>query len=179
LFDRPLGNFQLAFTSHVQLRPHDELSGARLLEQISGYHVIVPPAGFVLTSGATWSITVHGLNYAPRHYSAGLRSAYSILADGSTIPVEVVPTPRKHEAGMPRLEAISCSRLPLGALPVSVLPFPQKIDVTGQRDTVGALYCVEATCEAQAAFDAAAALARRLFPSGPQLFGETGEIPCF
>src|SRR5262245_21703185 len=178
LSDRSLGNFQLAFTSHVQLRPHDELSGARLLEQISGYHVIVPPAGFVLTPSATWSITVHGLNYAPQHYSAGVRSAYIILADGATIPVGAVPTTRKHESGMPRLEATSSSRLPQGAVPVSILPFPQKIDIAGQRDTIGALYSAEATCEAQAAFDAAAALARRLFPSGPQLFGKTGEIAC-
>jgi hexosaminidase len=178
LSDRPLENFQLAFTSHVQLRSHDELSGARLLEQISGYHVIAPPAGFVLTSGATWSITVHGLNYAPRHYSAGLRSAYIILADGATISVEAIPTTRKRESGMPRLEATSSSRLPQGALPVSIFPYPQKIDIAGQRDTVGALYSVEATGEAQAAFGAAAALARRLFPSGPQLFGQAGKIAC-
>ena len=46
--DRPLENFRLAFTSHIQLRSQDELSGARLLEQISGYHVIAPPADFVL-----------------------------------------------------------------------------------------------------------------------------------
>ena len=42
LSDRTLGNFRLAFTSHVQLQPHDELAGASLLEQLSGYHVIAP-----------------------------------------------------------------------------------------------------------------------------------------
>jgi N-acetyl-beta-hexosaminidase len=86
--DRPLEIFRLAFTSHIQLRSQDELSGARLLEQISGYHVIAPLADFVLTSGATWLNTARGLNYTPRHYSAGLRSAYLILADREIIPVE-------------------------------------------------------------------------------------------
>ena len=178
LSDQPLENFRLAFTSHVQFRPHHELLGARLLEQMSGYHVIVPLAGFVLKSGATWSITVHSLNYAPQHYSAGLRSAYIILADGTIIPVEAGPTTRKHESGLPRLEATSFSKLPRGALPVSILPFPQRIDIAGQRDTIGALYLAEATREAQAAFNAAAALARRLYPSGPELFGEAGVIAC-
>src|SRR5262249_22500256 len=131
--DRPLENFRLAFTSHIQLRSQDELSGARLLEQISGYHVIPPPADFVLTSGATWLITARGLNYTPRHYSAGLRSAYLILADREIMPVEAVPTTRKHESGMPRLEATSSARLPRGAPPVSILPFPQRIDVAGHR----------------------------------------------
>ena len=176
--DRPLENFRLAFTSHIQLRSQDELSGARLLEQISGYHVIAPPADFVLTSGATWLITARGLNYTPRHYSAGLRSAYLILADREIMPVEAVPTTRKHESGMPRLEATSSARLPRGALPVSILRFPQRIDVAGHRDTTGALYLVEATHEAQAAFHAAAALAKRLFLSDPELFGDAGIIAC-
>src|SRR5262249_51554154 len=179
LSDRPLGNFRLAFTSHVQLWPHDGLSGASLLEQISGYHVVAPPAGFVLTPGAAWSITAQRLNHAPQHYSAGLRSAYLILAGGETIPVEAMPTTRNRESGMPCLEVPSSSRLPQGALPVSVLPFPRSIDIAGRRDTTGALYLTEATREARLAFDAAAALAKRLFPSSSQLFGgDAGGIAC-
>jgi hexosaminidase len=140
--------------------------------------VIAPPAGFVLTPGATWSITVRGLNYAPRHHSAGLRSAYLILAHGAIIAVEALPTTRRRESGMPRLEASSSSTLPRGALPVAILPFPQMINIAGRRDTTGALHLAEATREAQLAFDAAAALAKRLFPSGPRLFGDAGEIAC-
>jgi hexosaminidase len=178
LSDRPLGNFRLAFTSHVHLQPHDGLAGASLLEQISGYHVIAPPAGFVLKPGAAWSITADRLNYAPRHYGAGLRSAYLILADGAILPVEAMPTTRKGNSGMPRLEAPSSSRLPRGALPVAVTPFPRRIDIAGRRDASGALYLVEATREARLAFDAAAALAKRILPAGPGLFGDAGGIAC-
>jgi hexosaminidase len=178
LSDRPLANFRLAFTSHVQLRPDDGLSGASLLEQTSGYHVIAPPAGFMLAPGGAWSISAHRLRYALRHYSAGLRSAYLILADGAIIRIEAMPTTRKSETGMPRLEAPSSSRLPQGAFPVSVLPFPLRIDIEGRRDPTGALYLAEATGEARSAFASAAALAKRLFPSGQQLFGGAGGIAC-
>jgi hexosaminidase len=70
LSDRPLGNFRLAFTSRVQIQPRDGLVGASLLEQLSGYHVIAPPAGFVLKPGAAWSITADRLNDPLRHYGA-------------------------------------------------------------------------------------------------------------
>ena len=176
LSDRPLANFRLAFTSHVRLH-HDGLSGARLLEQISGYHVIAPPAGFVLSPGAAWSVTAHRLNYAPRHYGAGVRSAY-LLADGAIIPVDAMPTSRGRETGLPRLEALPSPKLPRGALPVSVLPFPRRIDIRGRRETSGALYLAEATGEARSAFASAAALAKRLFPPGPPLFGDADGIAC-
>jgi hexosaminidase len=178
LSDRPLENFRLAFTSHVQLRPDDGLTGARLLEQISGHHVIAPPAGFVLKPGAAWSFTADRLNHAPRHYSAGLGSAYLILADGAILPVAAMPTTRNRDSGMPHLEAPSSSRLPQGALPIAVIPFPRRIDIAGRRDASGTLYLAEATGEARLAFDAAAALAKRLFPSGPGLFGNAGGIAC-
>jgi hexosaminidase len=178
LSDRPLGNFRLAFTSHVRLQPHYGLAGASLLEQLSGYHVIAPPPGFVLKSGAAWSITADRLNDPLRHYAAGVRSAYLTLADGAILPVEAMPTTRKRDSGMPRLEAPSSPRLPRGALPVAVIPFPRRIEITGRRDTSGALYLVEANRDARLAFDAAAALAKRIFPSGPGLFGDTGAIAC-
>jgi hexosaminidase len=177
LCDRPLRDFRLAFTSHVHLRPNG-LAGADLLERISGYHVLAPPAGFVLTPGSAWSISVRSLNYAPRHYSAGLRSACLILTDGTIVPVAAMPTTCMGDIGIPRLAAPTRRRLPRTASPLSVVPFPRRVDVAGRRDTNGALYLAEATRDARLAFDATAALATRLFPSAPALFGDTGGIAC-
>ena len=178
LSGRPLENFRLAFTSHCRLEPGRQLEGAALIEQTYGYHVLAPPVGFVLTHPGTWSITADRLNYAPRHYTEALKSAYLVLEDGGIVPIVSTPTTRNFESGAPRLEAPSGSRLPRGMLPVSIVPFPMRIEVAGQCDPVGALYLAEGKREAEFAFNAAAALAKRLLRSGPPLFGEIGGIAC-
>src|SRR6266516_7899003 len=48
LAGRPLCNFRLAFTAHLRLEADDQLRGASLVRQIFGYHVIAPPADYVL-----------------------------------------------------------------------------------------------------------------------------------
>jgi hypothetical protein len=48
LSGRPLSNFRLAFTAQFRLQVEDQLRGASLVRQIFGYHVIAPPAGYVL-----------------------------------------------------------------------------------------------------------------------------------
>ena len=180
LSDRPLQNFRLAFTSHCRLDPDCELQGANLVEQIYGYHMLEPPAGFLLARGSTWSVTADRLNYAPQHYADGLKNVYLVLEDGGIVPVASTPTTRNLESGVPRLGAPSGSRsrLPLGVPPVSILPFPMRIEVAGQRDPAGALYLLEGKHESELAFNAAGDLANRLFHSGPPLFGEVGGIAC-
>jgi hexosaminidase len=177
--NRPLGNFRLAFTSHCQFRPEGRLRGASLVEQISGYHVIAPPAGFVVMPASSWTVTAHHLDYVPRHYTAGLKSAYLMLEDGRVAPVAVTPTTCNHEIGSPRSsEPQSTPRLPRGALPVAILPFPLEIVISDRRESPDAVRILECTREARLAFDAAAALAKRLFPSGPELLGDAGGIVC-
>ena len=74
--ERPHKNFRVAFTSHVQLDPRGKLKGATLVEQISTYHVIEPPAGFVLPPSHSWSVSADRLSYPPQHYTSGLKSGY-------------------------------------------------------------------------------------------------------
>ncbi len=178
LSGRPLSNFRLAFTAHLRLEADDQLRGASLVRQIFGYHVIAPPAGYVLMPATSWSVTAHRLNHSPQHYTSGLKSAYLMLEDGGVVPVASTPTTRNHESGSPRLETPPSSKLPRGALAVAVLPFPLKIEIAGRCETAGALHLMEGPREAELAFDAAAGLAGRLFPSGPQLFAHAGGIAC-
>ena len=112
LSGRPIKNFRLAFTSHCRLEPGCQLEGAALIEQTYGYHVLAPPVGLVLTHRGTWSVTVDRLNYAPRHYTEALKSAYLVLEDGGIVPVGLTPTMRNFESGAPRLEAPSRSGCP-------------------------------------------------------------------
>jgi hexosaminidase len=143
LSDRPVGNFRLAFTSHFRLEADDQLRGASLVGQISGYHVIAPPVGYVLMPAASWSVTAHHLNSSLQHYTSGLKSAYLMLEDGGVVPVASTPTTRNHESGSPRLETPPSSRLPRGMLAVAVLPFPLKIEIAGRCEIAGALHLME------------------------------------
>jgi hexosaminidase len=91
------------------------------------------------------------------------------------VPVASTATMRNHERGSPRLETPPSLRLPRGTLRWLVLPFPVQI---GRCETAGALHLVEGPREAEIAFDAAAALAGRLFRSGPKLFAYSCGIAC-
>jgi hexosaminidase len=175
--DRLLKNFRLAFTSHVQIDPRSKLRGARLVEQISTYHVIAPPAGLVLAPGHSWSVYADRLSYSPQ-YTSGLKSGYLVLENGDIVAVEVRPTTRGQRGGMPRLAAPLPSSLPPAALPVAIIPFPRVIEVAGRRDAAGTLQLLEGPREAELAFHAAANSATRLFASAPPLFGHAGAISC-
>jgi hexosaminidase len=172
LSGRPLSNFRLAFAAHFRLEADDQLRGASLVGQIFGYHVIAPPADYLMMPATSWSVMAHPLSHSPQHYTSGIKSAYLTLEDGGVVPVASTPMTRNHESGSPP------SRLPRGALAVAVLPFPLKIEIAGRFETAGALHLVGCPCEAELAFDAAAGLAGRLFPSSPKLFAHAGGIAC-
>ena len=45
----PLSGFRLAFTSSLRIKGEEgTITGGTLVEQLSNYHVIAPPEGFVL-----------------------------------------------------------------------------------------------------------------------------------
>jgi hexosaminidase len=171
-------DFRLAFTSLYPLVSDGQLRGARLVDRISNYHVIAPPKGFVLAPGTSWSVSAE-MTYGLQHYTAAVKSAYLIREDGSLVAVESVPTTYNHEAGAPRLKPFPLSsKLPRRTPAVAVLPFPCTVEVAGRRDVATALHLAGGPPEAQSAFEAAAALGQRLFPSEPPLFVRTNGVPC-
>lgn len=172
-----LRNFRLAFTSHVKIDGKGTLRGATLIDQISTYHVIAPPADLALLPGASWSVVASRLNYAPQHYTSGVMSAYLISEDGGILPVASTPTASRLAGDKPELGE-SSRREPGGLLPVGALPFPLSVEIAGERDPAEALHLSDGPAEARLAFEAAAALARCLFPSGPPLFSASGAIIC-
>src|SRR5262249_3954790 len=90
---RPLAGFRLAFTFHHGFDPHRPLESASLVARIGDHPGVAPPAGFVLAPGAAWSFS--GASSGLQHYTAGLRSAYLILDDQTTVPIATTPT-RRH-----------------------------------------------------------------------------------
>ena len=71
LGDRPIANFRLALTSLFRVKTGSEITGGKIFEQISNYHVIAPPEGFRLEPGAAWSISADQLSHPLTHYNFG------------------------------------------------------------------------------------------------------------
>src|SRR5262245_14409527 len=104
LSNQPVSGFQLALTSLFRIVPGSEIRGGEIVEQISNYQVIAPPAGLVLAPGAVWSVSAARLSHLLAHYNYGPKSAYLIRDDGGLLPVATTPMTRNGEAGKPRLE---------------------------------------------------------------------------
>ena len=168
-----VAGFRLALNSLFRIKAATDLGGGRVVEQISNYQVIAPPEGFVLEPGTAWSISANRLSHTLTHYNYGPKSAYLVLADGSLAPVTVSLMTRAGEPGSPFLAPRSRPRLPSGAPPLSLVPFPVEADVSGKREPAS-LSLATGPIEAKAAFDSAASLAGRLFPDELRLFGMSG-----
>jgi hexosaminidase len=168
-----LSNFRLAFTSLVRIKSPESLRGGTIVEQVSNYVVVEPPAGTVIEPGGNWSISANQLSHALTHYNYGPKSAYLILADGSLTEVAVSLMTRDGVVGVPALNPRKRPPLPDGRTPIALVPFPAEASVEGAREPT-ALSFAAGPPEASVAFDAAAALAGRLFPGERLLFGEHG-----
>src|SRR5579864_3088592 len=173
-----LSDFQLAFTSLFALIVQDDqLRGAHLVRQFSSYHLLRPPDGLTLRSGAQWSFSAH-LDGPLRHYTSAVKGAYLVLEDGRTLSVISSPTSRNGDAGIPRLDLPSATRLPRSGCPVPVVPFPSGVRVDGACKPANAIGFVTGPPEAKIAFRAAKGVAGRLFRSEAPLFTEAHGISC-
>lgn len=174
LGDRPIENFRLALTSLFRVKTGSEITGGKILEQISNYHVIAPPEGFRLERGAAWSISADQLSHPLTHYNFGPKSAYLILADDTLVPVAVTAMTLQGRAGAPRLKRQPRETLPADSAPLAIVPFPSDANISGKRDPLPVLPFAGGPAEAAVAFETAAALAGRLFPAELPLFASGG-----
>ena len=175
----PLAGFKLAVNGMFLIDADAGLVGGKLVEQLSYHHVIAPPEGFILASGATWTVTARRIDTDPTtkvpcHYTYGPRSAYLILADGTAQPVDVVPMTRGGVAGAPARTQPPVTALPAGEAPIAVIPHPRSVRIAGARDAAAPLALVEGPGDARLAFNAVSDLAARLFGGAQPLFADAG-----
>lgn len=171
---RSFSSFRLAFTALLRVRSDRKPTGGTIVEQLSNYVVVAPAEGMTLAPGARWQIAFDGLGNRIRHTSYGPKSAYIILADGSTVTADVSAMTRDRVPGSLRLERAAP---PIMAGAVPLIPMPREAAVSGERPAGDAIWLGSgAPAEAREAFDAVAALAGRLFAAGPPLFAKGGGI---
>lgn len=160
----PVENFRLCFSGPDRIDPVATIENGALVARLSNHSEVTPPDGFVLAPGASWTVTVRGLSYPLRHWTDGATTAYLALADGSTTPVVTTPT-RKIGDNAPLKRGAEIYPVPETApVPVSVVPWPRSVSVSGRLAVPQGLDARGDDADARAAVDAFATLTNRLFP---------------
>jgi hexosaminidase len=130
---KPIGDFRLGFSGPARISDNAELSGGLVVTQLSNFCEIAPDHGFVLQPGASWTIDIGKLDYPIRHWTDGATTGFVIREDGSTIAALTVPT-RLAGRDMPRKRGtMRLPTLDVAPVPVSVIPWPKSVDVSGHR----------------------------------------------
>ncbi|MBK8082539.1 MAG: beta-N-acetylhexosaminidase [Devosia sp.] len=160
----PLAGFRIGFSGPARVSDNAALVGGSVVARLSNYCEIAPAAGFVLAPGATWAIEIKALDYPIRHWTDGAVTGFLILADGSTGALRTEPT---RLAGSDAVRRKGTMHFPVPEhppVPVSVIPWPRHVAVSGRRTVPPGLAIGGTSPLAEAAADAFALLTARLFP---------------
>jgi hexosaminidase len=165
LSDTSFEGFRLCLSGPARIDRAATVENGALVERLSNHSEFAPSRDFVLRPGATWTVTARGLSYPLRHWSDGANAAYLVLADGSTAPVSTAPTLTTGE-NKPLKKGAERFPVPLDAsVPVSVIPWPNKVSVGGRRATPAGLAPYPESELAKPALQAFAELTDKLFPA--------------
>ncbi len=161
---KPVSGFKLCVSGPARIDPAAAVEGGVLTARLSNHSELSPPEGFVLESGASWTVTARGLSYPLRHWTDGANTAYVALADGTTVPVSVAPTQAKGD-NAPLKRGAEIYPVPhVAPVPVSIVPWPNSVSVSGRVAVPQGLAIEAKGEEATAAASAFAELVEGLFP---------------
>ena len=172
-----LAGFALGFSGPNKPRIGTEIRGGSMRAQIASYCEIVPESGFRLPSGGKWTIDVAELDYPLYHWMEGTTTSFIIHDDGSTSVVRTRPTRLAGSDSRPRRGKIAMPVPDAPPVPISIVPWPRSIEVSGRRTLLGLNPKAndEATRDVVRNFTA---LTQRLFPGeGLVRDGNQGGLP--
>lgn len=162
--DQPLEGFQLGFSGPARISDDAELVGGHVVVQLSNFCEIAPPSHFVLEPGGQWVVDVLKLDTPIRHWTDGTTGAFLILADGTTQPIRTEPTALEG-SDLTRKRGTMLHPVPAHPpVPVSIIPWPQSVEVTGRRTPPPGLAIASESDISAAAAAGFATLVTRLFP---------------
>jgi hexosaminidase len=124
-----ISGFRLGISGPARVNEGALPTNASVVTQLSNYAELAPPSGFTLAPGAEWQIEIDRLDYPLRHWTDGATTGFVILSDGKAVPAVTFPTGRAnsdpYRRGTMRLEGADT--------PIAVLPWPNKVAVSGSR----------------------------------------------
>ena len=164
LSDDPVTGFRLCVSGPARIDPAAVVEGGTLVERLSNHAEFAPPKGFVLAPNAAWTVTARGLSYPLRHWTDGATGAYLSFADGTTLPVAVAPTRALDDDAPLKRGAELYAVPPKAPAPISVVPWPRDVTVSGRGAVPPGLALQPTGDEATAAAEAFGDLVQALFP---------------
>jgi hexosaminidase len=158
-----LRNFRLCVSGPGRVDPTTDVEGGTVGMRLSNFTELLPPDGFELGPGESWAVTVHGLSWAFKHWTDGARSAYVAFKDGGTLTVTAAPT-KLTGSNAPLKRGVEPYPVPaVPPAPVSIIPWPNHVSVSGRRPAPTGLTPVAAGPEPEEAARAFSTLTEALF----------------
>ena len=165
LSQTPVKDFRLCVSGPARIDPEATIEGGTLAERLSNHAELAPPEGFVLAPGQSWIVTARALSYPLRHWTDGATGAYVALADGTTVVASVASTKAVGD-NAPLKRGAEIYPVPDAALePISVIPWPNHVAVSGRLPAPAGLAIEADGGEAAKATDAFRELTDSLFPA--------------
>jgi hexosaminidase len=175
-----LRDFRLCISGPCQIDLAATAEGGSVGKRLSTYTELLPPDGYALDPGATWTITIHGLSWAFQHWTDGARGAYLAFADGGTVSVATSPTRRIGGNAPPKRGVESYPVPETPPAPISVIPWPNAVSVANLKTAPAGLALAAEGDEAKAAAIAFTALTEALFAvEGIVRTVEEGGLPVY
>ncbi|MGN6490040.1 MAG: beta-N-acetylhexosaminidase [Devosia sp.] len=159
-----LSGFQLGASGPAFVIGDAPIVGGRVVTQLSNYCEFAPPAGFTLRPGADWTVDILKPELPIRHWTDGAVTGFLVLADGSTRSLRTLPAQLAGEAAHRKRGTARYPVPELPPAPVSVIPWPRSVAVSGRRTAPHGLTLTATGDAAAAAVESFAQLTRRLFP---------------
>lgn len=159
-----LRGMRLGFSGPCRVRTDAGVSGGRVVQQLSNYCEIAAPAGLVVADGDSWVIEVDGLEFPLRHWTDGVAGAFLILESGEALPLRTELNRQAWNKAVRRKGTMAFPVPESPPVPVSIVPWPETVGVSGRRSAPEGLAVRPETPMAGEALGGFANLVARLFP---------------
>ena len=173
----PVG-FRLAYTAITRIPPGTQVTGARFVSRTANYHELAPLEGMeplcADDQGLMWEIVIPVLSHRPQHCTDGPKSAFLILPDGSTQPVQCDPLQSKEAVGLATTAATddcASAHMPQEMPTLGLLPAPNHSQIANWTDGAPPCFCVE---QPNDTVDVINALYARLYADEPVPYQQSG-----
>lgn len=159
-----LSGFRLYVSGPGRVDPSVSIDGGEVGQRISNFTEFLPPDGFALEPGESWTVSVHALSWPFRHWTDGARNAYLGFDDGRTLAVTTGQT-QSLGNNAPLKRGAEIYPVPAHPpVPVSIVPWPQQVSVSGRRHVPTGFALQGEEPDARAAASAFQTLVEQLFP---------------
>ena len=146
-----LKDFSLCFNAPCRVDAAATVVGGVVTKLLSNHTTIKPPEKFILAPGASWKVEIQNMHWRLHHWSDGVRAAYLAFDDGTTARVQIAPTQNVNNNVPPR-RGTKRLAIPVGVEePISVVPWPNEVNISGRRATPQG-FDFQADCEGAPSF---------------------------